>query len=127
MKKLLIISFLFLSFFTFSQNKTATTEDGKKVVLNNDGTWKYIDAKNNCQPDKNFIEPVDEKKHLSFLKKTGATITDLKEQIAVDFGCPMEKIVIISMASEMSSGVYNVCVCGEMVKFRRTGTVFSKD
>jgi hypothetical protein len=41
MKQLFIISLLFTNILSFSQTKTATTEDGKIVLLKSDGTWQY--------------------------------------------------------------------------------------
>jgi Protein of unknown function (DUF3157) len=38
--KILLISFLLLCPFIFA-DQTATTEDGKKVILKDDGTWVY--------------------------------------------------------------------------------------
>ena len=44
-KLLLCISFiLFIQIVNAQQN--ATTDDGRKVVLNTDGTWKYVDNNN---------------------------------------------------------------------------------
>lgn len=42
MKTLLLL--LLLSFSAFAQSISATTADGKKVVLNGDGTWKFADS-----------------------------------------------------------------------------------
>lgn len=45
MKKLLFTSILFLSvLFSFAQTQTAKTENGKNVILNSDGTWKYLES-----------------------------------------------------------------------------------
>tara|TARA_Y100001935_G_C17130566_1_gene420379 strand:- start:124 stop:747 length:624 start_codon:yes stop_codon:yes gene_type:complete len=40
MKKLILL-LVFIPFFSFSQIIATVDENGKKVVLNNDGTWKY--------------------------------------------------------------------------------------
>jgi len=45
MKKLFICTLILISTFTFAQNKTATTEDGKKVILKSDKTWEYSNDK----------------------------------------------------------------------------------
>jgi hypothetical protein len=46
MKKSIIFIFLLMtSCYLFSQE--ATTNDGKKVLLNSDGTWKYIESSQN--------------------------------------------------------------------------------
>lgn len=42
MKYLLSICLFSFSFLSFSQNQTATTNDGKKVMLKSDKTWEYI-------------------------------------------------------------------------------------
>ena len=85
MKKLLIISFLFLSFFTFSQNKIATTEDGKRVLLRENNTWEYIDSKgkaelntsnDKCNLASDYVEPKREQSIQSWLKRGDATIGD---------------------------------------------------
>lgn len=43
MKQLLAITILLLTTMTVYCQIEATTKDGKKVVLNNDGTWKYAE------------------------------------------------------------------------------------
>lgn len=82
MKKLFICSLLLASTFMFAQNKTATTEDGKKVILKSDKTWEYdtksTTSENDCVLDANYIEPKSEKGMNSFLKKFDATTDDLK-------------------------------------------------
>ncbi|MFL9843404.1 hypothetical protein [Flavobacterium rhizosphaerae] len=43
MKKILLAALVFAYTAAFSQT-SATTNDGKKVILNNDGTWMYADC-----------------------------------------------------------------------------------
>ena len=60
MKKLLLLNLLLLSTVSFSQTKTATTEDGKKVILKENNTRQYANAsesKNTCVTEKGFKEP----------------------------------------------------------------------
>jgi len=45
MKKLLILNLLLISALSFSQTQTATTKDGKKVILKENNTWQYLEAK----------------------------------------------------------------------------------
>lgn len=54
MKKIIsTISVLVITAFSvFSQNQ-ATTTDGKKVILNEDGTWKYIEAEKQIKYSEN--------------------------------------------------------------------------
>ena len=43
MKKLLFVTIIsILSSSLIAQNQYATTTDGKRVLLKNDGTWKYV-------------------------------------------------------------------------------------
>ena len=41
MKKTLLFAVFFLAFCIGNSQTTATTSNGKKVILNSDGTWKY--------------------------------------------------------------------------------------
>ncbi|MDC0909480.1 hypothetical protein OAQ21_05100 [Flavobacteriales bacterium] len=41
MKKILILLVMFSTLSVYSQSLTGITEEGKKVILNNDGTWTY--------------------------------------------------------------------------------------
>ncbi len=50
-KAILICSMFLLACFEIQAQEFATTKDGKRVVLNNNGTWKYADsvtATNDC-------------------------------------------------------------------------------
>lgn len=46
MKKIttILMTTLMSATYTFAQTQKATTENGKKVILNTDGTWKYADT-----------------------------------------------------------------------------------
>lgn len=44
MKKLIILCLIIISSIAYSQTKTATTEDGKKVILKSDKTWEYSES-----------------------------------------------------------------------------------
>ena len=45
MRKLFLLGLTLASFYSFGQDVKATTEDGKKVILKADKTWKYDDTK----------------------------------------------------------------------------------
>lgn len=51
MRILIIILFVFVSRISLAQIIHATTENGKKVILNNNGSWKY-DVENNLPENK---------------------------------------------------------------------------
>ena len=42
MKNLFLIGMMFIGYCSVAQSKTATTEDGKKVILKSDNTWEYV-------------------------------------------------------------------------------------
>jgi len=48
-----LVSILCLTF-SYSQQK-ATTENGKKVLLFNDGTWKYVEENTDCNSSKSLV------------------------------------------------------------------------
>lgn len=130
MKKLFILGVLLTSTYTFAQNKTAVTEDGKKVILKSDKTWEYVENKSDiktCTVEAGFVEPKGESKNQSFLKKTGATVTDLKKHISVDRECNITDIILTDISEQLGNGIYIVCINGKEYKYRRIGSVFYKD
>ena len=121
---------LIASSFTFAQNKIATTEDGKKVILKSDKTWEFVDIKtqtNKCEVPANFVEPKGDSKNQNFLKLTDATVKDLKKHISVDRGCKIEDIVLNNLSEQKGNGIYIVCIKGTEYKYRRSGSVFYRD
>jgi hypothetical protein len=68
--------------FAFGQTQKATTENGKKVILNEDGTWKYADtvksASTNLDPNdcSNWIKTEED-------KVSGKSYTTMKEYLVV--------------------------------------------
>ena len=129
MKKIQLILILLISSITYSQTIIATTEDGRKVILKNDNTWEFIKTNNNnsCSIDKNFVEPKGDKKNQKFLKRTGATVNDLKKHISIDIDCSENDIILLQLSEQLGNAIYVVCVNGQKLKYRRTGSVFFKD
>jgi hypothetical protein len=130
MKKLFIFSLLLVSTFTFAQNKTETTEDGKKVILKSDKTWEYdtktTASENGCGLDANYVEPKSEKGINSWLKKFDATTDDLKKHVAVENDCKVKDVKLLNISEQKGNGMYSLCVKGKKMKYRRTGSVFSR-
>lgn len=129
MKKLFILSVLLMSTYTFAQNKTAVTEDGKKVILKSDKTWEYASSttsENDCVLDANYVEPKSEKGINSWLKKVDATTEDLKKHVAVENDCKVEEVKLLNISEQKGNGMYSLCVKGKKMKYRRTGSVFSR-
>lgn len=54
MKKSIIALVLFLSPFLVFAEQTAITQDGKEVILNDDGTWKYAETVKDSDEDFHF-------------------------------------------------------------------------
>ena len=130
MKKLFIYSLLLASTLTFAQNKTATTEDGKKVILKSDKTWEYDTkttiSENDCVLEANYLEKKKKKGINSWLKKFDATTDDLKKHVAVENECKVEDVKLLNISEQKGNGMYALCVKGKKMKYRRTGSVFSR-
>lgn len=129
MRKLLLIGTMLITSLAFSQTKTATTEDGKKVILKDDKTWVYANeakkAENGCAIEEGFKEP---KWNTSKAwKKMGSTVDDLKKHVSVDLGVNEKDIVLLQLSEQLGNAVYILCVNGVKIKFKRTGSVFRKD
>jgi hypothetical protein len=129
MKKLFLLGLTVFTINSFAQDIKATTEDGKKVILKADKTWKYDDTKteikNSCVIEKGFKEP--KYNTSSSWKRMGSTVDDLKKHISVDMGVKQEKIILLEVSEQLGNGVYILCVDGQKMKWRRTGSVFRKD
>lgn len=129
MKKLIILGLILTSTLAFSQNKSATTEDGKKVILKSDKTWEYdikVTSENDCVLDANYVEPKSEKGVNSWLKKVDATTDDLKKHVAVENDCKVENVKLLNISEQKGNGMYSLCVNGKKMKYRRAGSVFSR-
>ena len=115
MKNVFIFSFLIISGILSAQNKKATMEDGKKVILKADKTWEFADkaTESICKVETGFKEPKGGNK--------------LKKHISVDLGCPESDIYLLEVSETMGNGVYIVCVCGTKYKYRKSGSVYYKD
>ncbi len=138
MKKiyLIAISLLIVSS-SIGQTLIAKTEDGRRVVLNDDKTWEFIDKVVNeatsleeefpdCNLPADFEEPEGNKKIHSWLKRVDATVDDLKDHVAVDNNCSENDIKITSVSEQRGNGNYVLCVNGKEMRYRRTGSVFHR-
>lgn len=128
MEKLFIYSLLLVSTFTFAQNKKATTEDGKKVILKSDKTWEYDTNSNtsetDCVLEANYKEPKG--MNTMTLRMTNSTTDDLKKHVAVENECKVEDVKLLSISEQKGNGMYSLCVKGKKMKYRRSGSVFSR-
>ena len=80
-----------------------------------------------CDLPANYQEPKPDKKIQSFLKKVDATISDLRKHIAVENDCDEKDVVFLRMSEQKGNGLYSVCVLGKEMKYKRMGSVFSKN
>ena len=129
MRKLFLLGLTLFSVCSFGQDIKATTEDGKKVILKADKTWSYdeskTETKNACVIEAGFKEP--KYNTSSSWKRMGSTVDDLKKHISVDMGVKQDKIILLEVSEQLGNGVYILCVDGQKMKWRRTGSVFRKD
>lgn len=129
MKKLFLLGLTMFSVSSFGQDIKATTEDGKKVILKPNKTWTYDESKTNikntCVIETGFKEP--KYNTSSTWRRMGSTVDDLKKHISVDLGVKQEGIILLEVSEQLGNGVYILCVDGQKVKYRRTGSVFRKD
>lgn len=127
--------FVFISLSSFAQNKIATTEDGRRVLLRENNTWEYIDSATKagnqkkditCNLSADFQEPKTDKSIQAWLKRGDATIEDLRKHIAVENDCELSDIKFLKISEQKGNGMYSVCVKGKEMKYRRIGTAFLK-
>lgn len=115
MKKLIIIGLILTSTLSFSQNKPATTEDGKKVILKSDKTWEYdtkSTSENDCNLPSNFVEKDKNER--------------LRKHVAVENECKPDEVIFISLTQGMGNGMYVLCVKGKKMKYKKIGSVFMR-
>ncbi len=121
MKKLIILTLMLSTGVLFAQSKTATTNDGKMVILNDDKTWEYIDSENvknsetSCGLGENYKEP-----------KITKNVKRLIKHVSVANECKIEDIIVISYTEGKGNGMYNLCVKGKKMKYRMIGSAFLK-
>lgn len=143
MKVYLFILFFIVSSFSFAQNNhIVKTDDGRRVLLKADFTWEYIDAlkagntpvsaikkpfnKNNCTNSVNFKEPKLNSNIQSQLKRGRATVKHIKKKAAKDYNCTIDKVQLLSVSETKQSGVYDFCVNGVKVRYKRVGHAIIK-
>ncbi|WP_430827197.1 hypothetical protein [Chryseobacterium indologenes] len=77
-----------------------------------------------CDLPTNYQEPAPDKKIQSFLKKVDATIEDLRKHVAIDNDCEEKDIVFLRISEQKGNGLYDLCVKGKNLKYKRIGSVF---
>jgi hypothetical protein len=116
MKEIIITGLLFISMISTAQNKTATTEDGRKVILKSDKTWQYSDEKETVTSDCNL--------GTGFVEVKGNE--RLRKHVAVENDCKLEEVKFINLTESFGNGMYSLCVKGKMMKYKKIGTVFMR-
>lgn len=131
MKKLLFLCVgLCFTGASFAQEGVkAVTTDGKEVLLKTDGTWAYTQGTTTTDENVCVLEEINEQKSRKdgFLKATEGRIKDLKKHVSVDENTTIDKIKVISASEQRGNGLYNLCVDGKKMKYKRVGSVFLKD
>lgn len=80
-----------------------------------------------CDLPSTYQEPAPDKKIQSFLKKVDATTEDLRKHIAIDNDCDEKDIIFLRISEQKGNGIYDVCVKGKPMKYKRMGSVFMKN
>jgi hypothetical protein len=113
-KNILIPFALIISASVYSQNQTATTESGKKVILKPNNTWEYVQGNNQepeCNLEKDEVKKANER---------------LRKHAAVENDCTVADVKFINMTEGMGNGMYSLCIKGKIMKYKKVGTVFMK-
>lgn len=137
MKTFYLFAFVLMSTISQSQTLIATTEDGRRVVLNSDKTWSFIDAEPqadltsvskypDCNLPADFEEPEGNRKIRGWLKRLDSSVKDLKKHVAVDNDCATDDIKVMTISEQKGNGNYVLCVNGKEMRYRRTGSVFHR-
>ncbi|NNC49014.1 MAG: DUF3157 family protein [Flaviramulus sp.] len=118
----------------FAQNtQIVKTDDGKRVLLNDNFTWEYIDKESDttsiliaedgvdCNVADDFEEPALNRKIQDQLKKGRATINDVKKKVAKDYNCTIDDVLLLSFSEQKTKAVYKFCANGIRVIYKRVG------
>lgn len=152
MKFFYAILFCLFSSYCFSQNNfIVKTEDGRRVLLKDNYTWEFIDAVPKqpntpvsqpttpqqpqiqnpppaaapyCSNGPNFKEPKLNTRVQAHLKKSRATMKDLKKKVAKDYTCTPAEVILLKVNETNAKGNYTFCVNGEKITYKRMGNSF---
>jgi hypothetical protein len=80
-----------------------------------------------CDLPANYQEPKPDKKIQSLLKRFDATIEDLRKHIAVENDVDEKDVIFLRISEQKGNGMYQVCVKGKEMKYKRMGSVFMKN
>lgn len=113
MKKITIslLMVLMTMTFAFGQTQKATTENGKKVILNTDGTWKYADTvktvQTNLDPNdcSNWIKTEED-------KVSGKSYTNMKDYLVISQDGGKKGFRINLMLSSSNSIIFSIKAAG---------------
>lgn len=128
-----VLLFVITSFCFAQNNQIVKTDDGKRVLLNDDFTWEYIDKESDttsilsaedsvdCNVSDDFEEPTLNRKIQAQLKKGRATINDVKKKVAKDYNCTIDDVLLLSFSEQKTKAVYKFCANGTRVTYKRVG------
>ncbi|XMO87744.1 DUF3157 family protein [Algibacter sp. AS12] len=134
-----LLSLLVSSFVCAQNNHIVNTEDGRRVLLNADFTWEYIDGQSSltsiktplkadtgCNLAPDFKEPALNSKIQAQLKKGRATISHVKAKVAKDNNCTVEDVLLLLVSEQKSKATYQFCANGILVAYKRIGNTIIK-
>ena len=88
---------------------------------------QQTEKESKCNLPTTYQEPKPDKKIQGWLKRGDATIEDLRKHIAVENEVDLSDIVFLRISEQKGNGIYQVCVAGKEMKYKRMGTAFMKN
>ena len=115
---------------TTQEETTTTTEvkdNTKAAAEENTAEIKEPEVKPSaCGLSPFFVEPPLNKKVQASLKKSRATMPQLKKKVAKQFDCDVEQVLLLQIDETTAKGRYTFCANGEKVVYKRIGASFFK-
>jgi hypothetical protein len=87
-----------------------------------------------CEIPKDFKEPVRDKKIEKMAKMMDKrmpgmfpSLSDIKDHVAIDNDTDASNIILLKLSEQGGNGIYEFCVNGKQMKYKRMGTVINKN
>ena len=84
-----------------------------------------------CEVQSDFKEPTRDKKVEKWEKRMPAgtfpSLLDIKKHVAIDNDIDVSKIILLKLSEQAGNGIYEYCVDGKQMKYKRMGTVINRN
>ena len=84
-----------------------------------------------CEVQSDFKEPTRDKKVEKWEKRMPAgmfpTLKDIKDHVAIDNDTDASSVVLLKLSEQGGNGIYEYCVDGKQMKYKRMGTVINRN